>query len=123
MKLAPMKHRNRMTALLSAIALMAPGSLFAASEQSGLDACATAMTEFLGNAQGAPMGYQVGRGSSYSSVPLRRTSTFYMDAVNPDTREVVARANCVISADGQVIELNMLDLDALSAAHRSRFGS
>lgn len=122
MKRSILKHRIRMTALLPAMALMAPGAAFAASEQSGLDACATAMTELLGNAQGSPVGYQVGRGSNYSSAPLRRTSTFYMDAVNPDTREVVARADCVISSNGQVIELKMLESDALSASHRARFG-
>lgn len=117
-----MKHRTRMITVLSALSLVAPISAQAATEQETIDSCAAAVAAEIGEVQGSPVGYRSDKGSGYSPGRLRSQSTIYMDVTNSRNREIVARADCVVSADGEIVELKMLYLNALSAHHRSSGG-
>ena len=115
-----MNTRTHLISIVSALSLTVPLSSQAATEQQALDACAAALAANLGEAQGSEVGVSIGPGSSYAPISLTRTTTIYMDAVDPKTEQVVARADCRVSARGEVLELKMLHLNALSASHRSK---
>ena len=115
-----MNTRTHLISIVSALSLTVPLSSQAATEQQALDACAAALAASVGAAQGSEVGVSIDPGSSYSPIALHRSTTIYMDAIDPKTQQVVARADCRVSARGKVLELKMLHVNALSASHRSK---
>lgn len=115
-----MKFRFRKTVLVSALTLVLPVSSQAATEGQALDACARALASDIGESQGSEVSYHIGDGSSNSSVSLRGFSTFHLDAANPKTSEIVAKVDCTVNSNGEVVKMKMLHLNALSAEQRSR---
>lgn len=114
-----MNHTTRIACVLTALSLAAPFSAQAATEKEGLDSCAAALVAQIGEAQNSPVTYRLSKRSNGSGLQLRSNSTFYIDIVNPDNQEVVVRADCLVSSDGEIIKLEMLPPNALSARKRS----
>ena len=101
-----------------AIAL-APFSVKAASQQDGLDACASAVVDELAISNGAPLDYRMSEVSRASKSRLRVRETFHFDVHDPNSDEVVARADCVVDSRARVKKVVTLPLDEPDAAQRA----
>lgn len=91
----------------------------AATHNDGLDACAAAVVSELGNAQGAAMKYSMAPGSDTSNVKLKRREVFHMDIRDPQTQEIIARADCIVDENAAVRKLKNLPIDAKDAVVRA----
>ncbi|MDH3788389.1 MAG: hypothetical protein OES53_07475 [Xanthomonadales bacterium] len=103
-----------------AVALaLAPCSVTAASLQDGLDACADAMVTVLASGSDAPLDYSVSPDSDTSKARLRVRETIHLDARDPASNEVVARADCVVDSRARVKRLVSVPLTEPDAAERA----
>lgn len=101
-----------------AISMVSTGTQ-AATRNDGLDACAAAVVSELGNAQGAAMKYSMAPGSDMSKAKLKRREVFHMDIRDPQTREIIARADCTVDEKAAIRELKNLPIDARDAVVRA----
>ena len=101
-----------------AISMVSPGTQ-AATHNDGLDACAAAVISELGSAKGVAMKYSVAPESDTSNVKLRRREVFHMDIRDPETSEIVARADCTVNQKAEVRKLKNLPIDAQDAVVRA----
>lgn len=102
-----------------ALALAAtPFSVSAFTADTAMNACAAALTAEMSEANGKTPAYSLDE-SSLDLGRLHTTSVFYLDARDPETREVVARADCVVDSRARVKRFELLPLDAADAAERS----
>ena len=102
-----------------AAALLTPMVSQAASEQEALQACMQALTQNLAEEQGGePVEYRSGSKAQFSKRRVSAPTTFYLDAFDPETYEVVARADCLVGRDAEVINLRALHLNAPGARMR-----
>lgn len=116
-----MKLENLLTTCAAVSLLAAPAVADAATERDGLEACVRALAADLGDAQGAPVRYRIGDGSSTSLRRLARRTTFHIDARDAERSEIVARVDCIVDSRAGVKKLTILSLTARDAAKRSRF--
>ena len=98
---------------------MASFSAEAASRQEGLDACAGALVVEMGSENDAPLSYKVGPESDLSSKRMARREVFHLDARDPASEEVIARADCVVDGRANVLRLVSVPLSADDAAIRA----
>lgn len=87
--------------------------------QAGLDACADALAKKLETAQGKPVGYNLDVDTKINNDKLNVREVFYLDAKVPNTDTVIARANCTVNGDAEVLKLVVLPLDAAQAQNRA----
>lgn len=85
-----------------------------------LDACAEALATKLASKQGEAVGYNVSPESKGSKLALRGREVIYLDAKAPMTDDIIARANCIVNGDAEVMELVALPLTAPEARIRAR---
>jgi hypothetical protein len=97
----------------------APVKSQARADKSGLKACATAMTEQLTAAQGAPVDYRLEEGPATTGQRGANAGVWYLDARDARTQEVVARINCYVNSRAQVTRLTEVPLSANDARLRA----
>jgi len=98
---------------------LAPYSVKAATMEKGLDACADALVSELASSNGAPLDYSLSPESDASGSRLKRREMIHLDARDPNSQEVVARADCVVDNKGKVRRLVSVPLNAADAAERA----
>jgi len=109
-------NKKSIAVLGSALALsVLPFSASAYTTENALNACAAAMTEEM---SGGELGYNIDQSSS-SARRLRGVETFHLDARDPASDEVIARADCVVDGRARVKRLKTLPLDAGDASERA----
>ncbi len=106
-----MSNRTRMNALCAVAISLTPVMSNAASEQDGVNACAKALTSQLAEIQSAPIEFTIGSDSHFSTRRLDRLNRFFLDARDPRSQEIIARADCVVSGNAEVKRLTMTPLD------------
>jgi hypothetical protein len=116
-----MKHGKRIAAVGALALSLTPVWSQAASEAQALDACVRAMTNAIEEDNGAPIDYQVESPSIESSQKLRTHAVFHLDADDAKSGKVVARVDCFVNEDAEVIRMRELSLKAKSAKRRSKF--
>ena len=114
-------EKNRFLMMGCSLALMAlPATGQAATFQDGLEACVDALVTELATSNGEPLDARIGAESSSSDHRLGSRETIYLDARNPSSEEVVARADCLVDRKGQVVRLTNVPLAGADAEERSR---
>ena len=106
-----MSNRTRTKILCAAAIFLTPVLSHAASEQDGVKACAEALTSRLAEMQSAPIEFAIGTDSHFSTRRLASLNTFFLDARDPQSHEVIARADCTVTWQAEVRKLTMLSLD------------
>ncbi|MEJ8568650.1 hypothetical protein [Elongatibacter sediminis] len=114
-----MKHIKRTTITLTALAALYAGNATAASGEAGLQACVDALMSEVSATNGAPVNHRMRRAIP-GIKPLGRRTTFHVDAVDPVTQRVVARADCVVNSRAQVLQLTPIENSAPGAPVRAR---
>ena len=97
--------------------------LYAANETSGklgLDACAEALASSLEMNQGKSVAYNFDQENKGFEHNLKHREIIYLDAKAPNTDKIIARANCIVNADAEVVKLVALPLNAPEAQVRAR---
>jgi len=89
------------------------------SGHAGLNACADALAKKLETVQGKPVGYNLDLDTKINNEKLNVREVFYLDAKVPNTDVVIARANCTVNDDAEVLKLVVLPLDAAQAQNRA----
>ena len=89
------------------------------SGQAGLNACADALAKKLETVQGKPVGYNLDSDTKINNEKLKVREIFYLDAKVPNSDVVIARANCIVNDDAEVLKLVVLPLDAAQAQNRA----
>ena len=89
------------------------------SGQAGLNACASALAKNLETVQGRPVAYNLDLDTKINNDKLKVRETFYLDAKAPNSDKVIARANCTVNDDAEVLMLVVLPLDAAQARNRA----
>jgi hypothetical protein len=113
-------NNSKILAMSCAVAMaLAPYSVKAASLQDGLDACASAVVGELATSNGAPLDYSMSENSGGSKARLRVRETIHLDVHDPNSNEVVARADCVVDSRARVKKVVTLPLDQPDAARRA----
>ena len=98
---------------------LAPAAALAATDQDALEACMDALTQELAISHGSPMAARLSATTEASGERLRRSQVFHLDARNVESREVVARVDCIVDPGARVRSLNRLPLDAGDADERA----
>lgn len=114
-----MNNRKLLTIGCALAVSVTPFSVHAASTQAAMDACADAMVSVLAAENGKPLGYRINPESDGSNARMRKRETFHLDARDPASQEVVARADCVVDGRGRVRRLVDVPLSAEDAIVRS----
>lgn len=114
-----MNNSKILTIGCTVVIALTPFSAKAASMKAGLDACADALVTELASSNGAPLDYRVNPGSGATGVRLKRREVIHLDARDPNSQEVVARADCTVDHRANVRELVSVPLDAADAAERA----
>ena len=110
---------------LMAVSVVLSGSLVsgtaqsAVSGQEGFNACVDALVSSLATAQGHPLQATISEDTAVSNRPLDRRTRIYLDARDPVSREIVAKADCIVGKNGDVLDLEHLPDDAPEAELRS----
>lgn len=113
-------NNSKVLSLGCAVAIsMASFTAEAASRKDGLDACADALVVEMSSDHETPLNYQVGPESDFSDKKMGKREVFHLDARDPASDEVVARADCVVSRNGKVLRLVSVPLSADDAATRA----
>jgi len=118
-----MTHRKYISKLLISTALLLPIASHASSAREALEACATRLSETFGEDQGHPVDFAF-EDKMATLGPLRSTAAywssyvFHLDAVNPKTSEIVARADCRVGANSKIVKFETLPLPAQPAEAR-----
>ena len=114
-----MNHKNIFTFACALAVAMAPLDLKAASRQAGMDACADALVSKLSTDTGTTLNFQLAAGSESSKVKLNFRETYHLDARDPNTQKIIARADCVVDRKAKVRQLVSIPLSADDAAARA----
>ena len=86
--------------------------------ESAMNRCAAALTAELTGSNGAIPSYRLSDDSRFGP-RLSETQVFHLDARDPKTGEVVARADCVVDHRARVKRLETLPLTAADSAERA----
>lgn len=112
--------KNRFLMMGCSLALTAlPVAGQAATFRDGLEACVDALVTELATTNGGPLDARIGADSSHSARRLGSREMIYLDARNPSSEEVVARADCLVDRKGEVVRLTSVPLDGADADERS----
>lgn len=114
-----MNHNKVFTVTCTLAIAMAPFNSEAATRQAGLNACADAMVSKLSTENGAPLGFRLGPDSEKSNAHMSFREIYHLDVRDPNTQEVVARADCVVDRKANVRQLVSVPLGADDASKRA----
>lgn len=90
----------------------------AASGMEGLEACASALARELANDQGSAVEVRISD-ESVAGRRLHDRTTYFLDARDPRSQEIVAKADCSVDKRARVQSLVRLPNDAPEASVRS----
>jgi len=113
-----MSNRTRMKTLCAVAISLTPLLSHAASEQDGVKACAEALTSQLAEMQSAPIDFKIGSIGQFSTRRLDKLNRFLLDAKDPQSQDVIAKAECIVSWSAEVKRLTMIPLDGHAAGLR-----
>lgn len=114
-----MKHRRILIGTCTvAAALLAMGAN-AATRTDGLNACAQAVVENLGNRQDAAINYRLSPETTTSNIKLKSRELFYLDLRNPETDAIIARVDCTVDRKARVRDLKEVSVDGEDAIVRA----
>jgi len=109
-------NKKSIVLLGSALALsVSPFTASAYTSEHALNACAAALTAEM---SGGELAYKLDE-SGQSTARLNGVEMYHLDARDPKSDEVVARADCVVDARARVKRLKTLPLDAKDASERA----
>jgi len=113
--------KNRKIALTGCAFAFSMIAVFAhaSTERAGLAACADAMISGIETSTGNLPGYRVDKRSSISSKKLNVQDAFHLDVRDQASGEVVAKADCIVNAHAEVLQLIELPLDSPDAKRRA----
>ena len=114
-----MNKRNVLKAGFLVALAAAPFHANALSRDAGLKACADAMVSDLATQQGSPLVYNMDPASKGGKKSLGRHEVFHLDAFDPTGDTIVARMDCQVDRDAQVIKLIKVPLDGEDARVRA----
>jgi hypothetical protein len=112
------KHEILKYGCAAAVSL-APVPALAATGQDGLEACVDALVVELADAHVASLVARLDPESPETNRRLGRREIFHLDARDPGSREIVARADCIVNARAEVRSLTQVPLDAGDAWERA----
>lgn len=98
---------------------LAPVTAPAATGQEGLEACVDALVVELADVNGVSLDARLDPESRDSKRRLGQREIFHLDARDPASREIVARADCIVNARAEVRSLTRVPLDAGDAWERA----
>jgi hypothetical protein len=84
-----------------------------------LEACVAALAQHISEAQGAGVNVRISDDSRVRARRLARRETYFLDARDVRDSALVAKVDCVVDAQAEVISLVRLPADAPEAAERS----
>ena len=96
-----------------------PLSANAVSESKALEACASALASEISGDTGVETSYRLDEGMPVNTRRLRDVGLFHLDAHDPESREVVARADCWVTRRARVTRLVPVPIDAGDATQRA----
>lgn len=114
-----MIKRNRKTIGCVAALSLAAFSAHASTEEHALQACASALTGEISANSGIRTVYRLDGSPVLSKHRLEESAVYHLDAHDPDTNEVIARADCYVTGRAEVRKLIPLPLDSDDAMDRS----
>ena len=114
-----MNNSKILTIGCALVVTLAPYSLEAATAKAGLNACADAWVSDLAGDNGAPLEYSLSPESNTSRSRLKRREVIHLDARDPRSQEIVARADCFVDDRAQVRRLVEVPLDAGDSSERA----
>jgi hypothetical protein len=113
-------HSKTLLAIsIAAVVAGMPVKSEARADRNGLAACATALTDQLANAQGAPVDFRLDEGPETTGNRSAVSGVWYLDARHPETQAVVARVDCRVNSRAQVVSLERVPLTANDASERA----
>jgi len=114
-----MKHGKALLAVSALAACLSPTAAVAATAEDGFKACVSALVQDLSDAQGYPLQATISEDSAVADDRLNRRNRYYLDARDPASREIVAKIDCIVDKQGEVVKLLRLPQDAPKAEVRS----
>jgi hypothetical protein len=114
-----MKHGKSLFAIGALAACLSPTAAFAATGEDGFEACVSALVQDLSDAQGFPLQATISEDTAVANNRLNRRNRFYLDVRDPASREIVAKIDCIVNKQAEVVELLRLPEDAPVAEVRS----
>lgn len=113
-------NKPNMKTMGFALALsLVPFSANAVTETKALEACADALAGEISGDTGVETAYRLDQDLPESSRRLGQVEVFHLDAHDPESQEVVARADCWVSRSAKVKRLVPVSLDAEDAKTRA----
>ena len=98
---------------------LVPISANAVTESAALEACAKALAGKISGDTGVETTYRLDQELPASSRRVGEVGMFHLDAHDPESQEVVARADCYVSRSARVKRLVPVSLDAEDAKTRA----
>lgn len=114
-----MNKRNIKTIGCAVALSLASFSTYANTAEEALNACADALAGEISGDNGIPTSYRLDESMRPSKRRLQDSAIYHLDARDPDTNEVVARADCHIDARAKVRKLVPVPIDSGDATERS----
>jgi hypothetical protein len=114
-----MKHVKSVFAVAALVAISSPTAALAAKGEDGLEACVSALVKDLSDAQDYPMQATISEDSFVAEERLGRRTRIHLDARDPVSREIVAKADCIVNRHAEVVRLERLPDEAPEAKVRS----
>ena len=113
-------NKLNMKTIGSALALsLAPLSANATTHNEALEACASALAVEISGKTGIETAYRIDEDLPASGRRLGSVEMFHLDARDPESQEVVARADCWVNRSAMVKRLVPVPLDAKDAEKRA----
>lgn len=114
-----MNGKNALALACAAAASMLPPAAEAASARDGLEACVSALSREMSDAQGMGVEARISEDSLVGRGRLSGRTKFYLDARDSRSEDIVFKADCVVNSRGKVRKLTTLPEDAPDAEERS----
>ena len=113
-------NKPNMKTIGCALALsLAPFSANAVTESQALEACADALAGQISGTTGIETAYRLDQDLPASSRRMDEVEMFHLDARDPESQEVVARADCWVNKRAKVKRLVPVPIDAEDAEKRA----
>lgn len=112
------KPNMRTIGCVMALSLV-PFSANAVTESQALEACADALAGEISGTKGIETAYRMDESLPESSRRVGVATLFHLDARDPESQEVVARADCWVSRGAKVKRLVPVPIEAEDAEKRA----
>lgn len=113
-----MKARNAIAVIFAVGAVFAHTGAEAASGQAGLNACIDKLAKEISESQGSGVDVRLDEDTKASKRRLEHATTFFLDARDSSSEEVVAKVNCTVDRRAKIRRFVVLPEDAPLAQHR-----